>query len=319
MAKRQIPDECGYYNTELKTLNHSDPSEYADFLLNRFLDLCDNVAPKPKPYQVIMSAPEGPERQARLDEWKTAQMEKCIAPDADQLIHYSDWANPECFFKPSLMHLYHPHWRLAFDRMLSQYQRKNDVLVVLFCGGTKPYSKNKMFKTYLSAAKLGAFDLSVASLYPVPLYPFDASRLYPYVISDWPHDAGPRLTELSCEVYAAYFREFLIKTGYKRVIFSHLGFGDRQLMVDLAKQYAPESCEIIDLNQCESLLDRCMEKYPGFHHQPAFMSMRFFMFKLTRGLIAKYCSDPEFARIALKVDEMPKDRKGFCNLDEFSK
>lgn len=298
------PDTSEYLEQELRLLNHGTAADYADLLLNRFMTHNAHMGPRPKEYKAIMKA-SNEERLKLKQALKETLVAKCIAPDEDQIIHYKEWAHPESFNQPSLMHLYHPHWRVAHDRILSSYKRANDTLVVMFCGGSKPYSQNAMFRLYLNAAKQGVFDFLVSSLYPVPVYPFDASKLYPYVVSDWHHRSSPRLEELSIKVHADYMVEFLKKTGYKKVIYHHIGLGDRQATVDEVKRRLPSDIELVDINRDEHLFDLLTEAVPGFKKNTNLMSVRWWSSKMGRELVAKHCADPDFARQALKLPKAP--------------
>lgn len=304
---------ANYLESELKLLNHGSLKEYADSLFNNYMAHNAHMTPPPKEWKAITQA-KGEERLQLEESLKETLAAKRIAPDEDQIIHYSEWDKAEAFAGASLSHLYHPHWRLAHDRILDQYRRSNDVLVVMFCAGTKPYSSNKMFQIYVDAARRGAFDYLISSLYPCPVHPFDASKIYPYVISDWHGQSSSRLEDLSIQVHVDYMIEFLKQTGYKRVVYHHIGLGDRQRTVDAVKERLPGDIELIDINRDEHLYDLLVEAFPGYKEHPHIMSIRWWSAKLGRELVAKYCSDPDFAREALKL---PK-RAPESSLEEFA-
>lgn len=291
-----IEDEFGYYESELKLITHGTPEDYKETLVQRILDQAKFITPPPKLVRQLREADDD-ERQRILDELRKETMLKCIAPDDEQVIHYKDWADPHCFFKPSMMHAFHPHWRLAHDRILKNFKPGSDTLLVMFCSGTKPYSANQTYKVYLNAAKQGVFDFMVASLYPVLVHPFDASRLYPYVMSDWPHRASSRLTEVYRRTLTEYTREILEKGGYKKVIYLHNGLKNRSHVVDLIRERAPEGCEIIEIN----MHDQLVATHPPFAKNSGLMSVRWSSTRLSREALAKECNDPDKAREALKL------------------
>ena len=298
-----LADDFGYYESELKLITHGTIDEYKDIIVQRILTHAKRITP-PKLVKQFRRA-KGAEKEHLLEQLKEEAAAKCIAPDDEQLIHYKDWADPHCFFNPSMIHALHPHWRLAQDRALKNFKPGSDTLLVMFCGGTKPYSSNHNYRIYLGAAKQGLFDFMVASLYPVLVHPFDASRLYPYSISNWPHSSSSRLTEVYRRNHAEYTREILEKGRYKKVIYLHNGLKGRHHVVDLVKARAPEGCEVIDLD----VLDQVVASNQAYSDCPGLVDVRWHATRVAREALAKVLDDPAKAREALKLPKAADEKK----------
>jgi hypothetical protein len=168
---------------------------------------------------------------------------KCVG--IDKLIPQEYWDDIEKFNHPSLECLYHPHFRLAFEKLKEIYKPNSDVLVLCSCGGSKPYSNNQNYSVLLKASKAGYFDLCILSIYPVFLHPLDISVAYPYCFYDWPHNESKKLEEIKDENKTHYLIEFLLKHSYKKIIFIHSG--KLQNVISKLKEYNLNNIEIIDI------------------------------------------------------------------------
>ena len=300
---RKTIDKQGYYARELNLNAYGTIDQYKTHFFNRIYKHVKNNIGESRPMLKYIRTPDGPEREELKRQITEKFAAKCIAPESMQLIPYDQWGDPTCFDGPTLMHVYHPHWRLAWDRLLANYKSNSDTLLVLFCGGSKPYSSNNLFKLYCNAAKTGIFDFMIASLYPCPVYPFDASLLYPYVVSDWPHTSSPRLTDLYREIHAQYMAEFLRVANYKKVIYCLGDSEERQGTVNLVRKYKPEETTLIDLCSDRDLIAVVKEQFPLFRSNPGIMEIRLPLLKLTREYIANEFDEPSVVRRALKLSD----------------
>ena len=137
-----------------------------------------------------------------------------------QLIDQSEWTTSKDFSAPTLPNLCHPHHRILWHRILANYKPKSDVLLVANCSATKPYSNNLQYKFYLKLAKKGWFDLCIMSFHPVPLYPLDASSMYPNNIYNWHHEESEQMVHHEEELNFNQWVEFLSRFHYKKVVFA---------------------------------------------------------------------------------------------------
>ena len=136
-----------------------------------------------------------------------------------QLIDQSEWTTGKDFSAPTLPNLCHPHHRILWHRILANYKRNSDVLLVANCGIAKPYSKTRQHQIYNGLAKKGWFDLCIMSFHPVPLVPIDASTMYPNTVYDWHHLESKTMQHHDVQFNFSAWVEFLKRAGYKKVIF----------------------------------------------------------------------------------------------------
>ena len=136
-----------------------------------------------------------------------------------QLIPEDQWTNIQPFIEHTVENLCHPHHRILCHRILSNYKRDSDVLLVANCGITKPYSKTRQHEIYNRLAKKGWFDLCIMSFHPVPLVPVDASTMYPNTVYDWHHLESKMMQHHDAQFNFSQWVEFLKRAGYKKVIF----------------------------------------------------------------------------------------------------
>lgn len=302
--KNRIKSLGGYYDHELRTSIHGTRKMYEDYLFRRWL-LWQYYSGGSyvTAYKRILKAETMEEVNAIRDEIVGGLIEKAIRPDEEQLIPSEYWADPYLLEGCNLQQLFHPHWRLAWDLLNERYKPRSENLFIATCGGSKPYSQSMRFANFMRGAKAGFYDMLIASLYPVPVYPLDASSLYPYTFSEWPHPDSDKLVETRAEVHARYLAEFLKKHKYKTVVYTHNGTEYHNIMADYYRKYAPEGCKIINLATDTNLLDVIEAKHP-VRTKTGINKMRHYSLKITRQYVCRAFGNPPGLADVFRVKEL---------------
>lgn len=212
----------------------------------------------------------------------------------EQLIPYEYWTDISIFFKPSMLNVTHPHYRLLMERLKEKWVKNSDTLVFSPCSGSKPYSKNMMYQSILKGAKAGYFDYAIKSVIPVMLYPIDTSMMYPNCFYDWPHYESEKLVEFATTQCLQMLIDFLITFNYKKVIFINNGFEQRYAMI-INGLRKTGLFEVYDTSEDAEWLDAMKKKYKGM------WQARINSSRETRKAIFKYINGDDKLREIFKL------------------
>lgn len=287
-----VPNEFGYRPSEFTPENNYDIDEYKEFLFYRwYRRLLRYDVFRDALWRKLVSASTEQEAMAAKAEVIEALSKECIVPEEQQLIPYKYWAKPDEFDGSNIQQLYHPHWRVAWDIVNEKFKPNSKMLVVMPCGGRKPYSNNPRYKMMMKAARAGYFDLVIESLYPVPVYPTDFSNLYPYVISEWPiHPPSDKLIETYGNVHSDYMADFVTRHGYERVIYSNAGDYERDIIIEKVRKKSP--CTVVNLPRETDMLKVIESRYSSTL-SPGLKILRHTNLLVVRQYVARALGNPE--------------------------
>ena len=214
-----------------------------------------------------------------------------------QLLPQESWTDTSVFSGPTVMNLCHPHHRLLWHRILEHYQPRSDVLAVANCTCSKPYSKNNLYHWYVDAAQKGWFDFAIMSFHPVPVAPLDASKMYPNIMYDWPHDGSEVMNQWELCHSVALWTEFLRRFRYRKVVFC---LNQYSIHVETYKRLKAELPDIEmpllwDYEPLQQYISRWSPKTPIWYS-------RIHTFKVTREFVAQQLGNPEQFRRDVLLD-----------------
>ena len=169
------------------------------------------------------------------DKTKTAIWKKTVEKlnetlengNVEKLIPKEYWCDISSLIGPSVRVSGHQHILFGIEKMIeiSLTKKRADILIVVPCSFSKPYSKNNANKKLLKASReTGIFDVMVASIFPATLTPFDASVCYPCAFYSTPlKEISDMWSQVDERLISKHLVEIIRRLGYKKVIFAHYG------------------------------------------------------------------------------------------------
>lgn len=220
-----------------------------------------------------------------------------------QLVPQGDWTDCVVFNGCTVPNLCHPHHRLLWHRILQNYKPKHDVLLVMSCIGSKPYSASRLMKQMVHLSKLGWFDMAVMSFHPVPIEPLDASLMYPNIMYDWPHTESDSMMHVHAGLSASMWIEFLSRHHYKKVIFCLSQYDPHIEALQKIMKALPDIEMVNMYDSWQPLHGFIYDHYTSRGNAiTSIWKYRFHGFKTTREFISHELGDPKGFRCDAKLD-----------------
>lgn len=209
------------------------------------------------------------------------------------------WTDTVKFSKHNLDNFFHPYFYILLDELFKQYKPESENLLVMSCASTKPYSKNSMYKQFLRHASYGCYDLTILSVYPIFLYPLDASVQYPFNFYDWPHNAdiSKSFSELRASICGMYLARFINKFKYKKVFYLTNLDDTTKMKIDFCVENSPNAIHYAPLFNSDYIEELKKE------YKPRAIYTKYYNIKRNRFEIAKFFNLPKEAYKIMHVEE----------------
>lgn len=157
-------------------------------------------------------------RKTNKEDYTKMYWDRLVGDGWDQIIPMHLW-HPKSYFDEGTVPARLDHHFFTSFYETSRKMGRNKTLVILPCKEIKPYAVDCSVSLFNKYAPEFGFDLAVASASITPIYPFDASRTYPFNIYNWPGNRVGEYDQLVANWLTSQLGFLVASKGYERVIF----------------------------------------------------------------------------------------------------